>query len=89
MAAPIVSGSLDNQAPTIGQVLTLTVNYSDPDATTNTITITGTDAEGHPGTATVTYTVGDPVTLAVADSSGRVWSKISDTGAIAVYRTTV
>jgi len=89
MANPIVTAVVDKPAPVIGDVVTLTINYSDPDATSATITVTGTDAEGHVATVTTTYSVSDPVALTVVDSSGRTWVKQSDNGAVAVYKTTI
>ncbi len=89
MAAPIVTATLDKIAPAVGDVVTLTVTYSDPDATSQTITVTGTDAEGHQATVSVVYAVSDPVTITVADSSGRTWVKQSDTGSTAVYKATM
>lgn len=92
MATPIVSAALDRPAPSnyqIGEVATLTVTYSDPDAMSNTITITGTDAEGHAASVTIGYNVTDPVTLTVSDSASRTLSKQSDVGGVAVYKMTV
>lgn len=89
MAAPIITATVDKPAPAVGDVVTLTVNYSDPDAVASTITVTGTDAEGHAATVTTTITVSDPVTLTVADSAARNWVKLSDNGAVAVYKTTI
>lgn len=92
MAAPIVSPVLDRPAPaiyTLTEIATLTVTYSDPDAKSSTITVTGTDAEGHAAFVTVGYSVTDPVTLVVSDDSGRVWTKQSDNGSTAVYKTTI
>ena len=92
MAAPIITTSLDRPDPAvyaINEIGTLTIQSSDPDAVTNTITVTGTDAEGHAAVASMTYSISDPVSLVVKDSSGKTWVKQSDNGSIAIYKATM
>ena len=89
MADPQVSASLDKTAYAPGETATLTVNYGDSDNSTATVTITVEDGAGHIGTTELVLTRRDPLTLAVADSSGRVWTKVSDTGSVAVFTATV
>lgn len=84
MSAPTCSASLNKATYAPGETMTLTVNYGDPDRRTDTVTITVTDSTGLTGTASTTLVM-DPLTLAVSDSSGRVWAKQSDTGSVAVY----
>lgn len=88
MAAPVVSISVDKQTYAVGDKITATVVYSDPDARTYTGTVTGTDAEGHVSTATATFAISDPVTVTVTDDGNRTWTKISDTGSTAVFTAT-
>lgn len=89
MPAPTVSASLNKATYTPGELMTLTVNYGDPDRQTLTITVTVEDTEAGTGPATATVTaVIDPLTVTVDDSSGRTWTKQSDTGTVAVYTAT-
>ena len=67
--------------------MTLTVNYGDADQKTGTITVKVTDAEGNVSSpVTVSYLV-DPLTIAVTDA-GKTWTKVSDTGSVAVFTAT-
>lgn len=70
--------------------MTLTVNYGDPaDAASGTVTVTVTDSQGNVSTpATVSYNIADPTTVAVSDSDGHTFAKVSDTGSVAVYTAT-
>lgn len=84
MAAPTCSASLDKSAYAVGETMTLTVSYSDPDTQQVSVTITVTDKSGNTsGPATVTAVI-DPSTVTVTDPS-RVWTLQSDNGSIAVY----
>lgn len=87
MATPTVSASLNKSAYAVGEVMTLTVNYGDADQKSGTITIKVTDAEGNTSApVTATYLI-DPLTLAVTDS-GKTWTKVSDSGSVAVFTAT-
>jgi uncharacterized protein YfaS (alpha-2-macroglobulin family) len=88
MAAPILNLSLDKGSYAPGETARLTVSYSDPDNATTTLSVTGTDSGGNPATMTVQLVVADPVTLTVTDPA-RTWTKVSDTGAVAIYSATV
>ena len=88
MTAPTISASLDKASYAKGDNVTLTVTYADADQETLSITVTVTDASGNTtGSVPVTAVV-DPLTLEVDDPSGRVWTKVSDNGSVAVFKTT-
>jgi hypothetical protein len=85
MANPTCSVSLDRPTPSIGQVMTLTVAYGDPDQKRGTVTVTVTDAENNTSAPqTVAYVV-DPLTITLVDSLSNVWTKVSDSGTVAIY----
>lgn len=88
MATPTVSASLDKPSYPKGATMTLTVTYGDADSTTLTLTITATDASGNVSPPTTVTAVIDPTVVDVKDSSGKVWTKVSDTGAVAVFKAT-
>ncbi len=89
MPAPTVSASLNEATYAPGEMMTLTVNYGDPDRQTLTITVTVEDTEAGTGPATATATaVIDPLTVTVVDSAGKTWTKQTDTGTVAVYTAT-
>lgn len=88
MSTPTVTASLNKSAYKPGEQMILTVSYSDADTKTVTLSIVATDSTGassQPVTATALI---DPTTIAVSDSSGRVWAKQSDTGSVATYTAT-
>jgi hypothetical protein len=86
MSSPTVAASLNKAAYAVGETMTLTVTYGDPDRKTLTVTVTVEDTDATTAPATVTATaVIDPLTVTVSDSSGRVWTKVSDSGTVAVY----
>ena len=86
MANPSLTGVLDNNGVyLVGQVMTLTATYSDPDTRQGTVTLTATDSAGNAATVTLPYQVSDPVTLVLSDSEGRSFSKVSDDGSTAVF----
>ena len=89
MADPTVSASLDKTAYAPGETATLTVTYGDSDNSTATLTITVEDEGGHSVSTQLVLTKRDNVTVSVADSSGRTWTKVSDNGSVAVYTATV
>ena len=89
MANPTLSASLDKSSYAPGETMTLTVTYTDADnwSRVDTITVTGTDQAGNPATVTLNtlVTSQDPVSVDVADSSGRSWTKQSDSNGVAVF----
>lgn len=86
MATPTVSASLNAASYTPGQLMTLTVIYSDADSQPLTVTVTVRDAAGNVSVpASVTVNITDTLTITVSDSGGRVWTQVSDNGSVAVY----
>jgi hypothetical protein len=83
MADPIVSASLDKPTYKLGEPMTLTVTYSDPDHDVAEQTITVEDSAGTKTVVTTTAIV-DPLTVTVSDPD-RTWSKVSDNGQVAVF----
>lgn len=88
MASPTVTASLDKPAYAPGEQMTLTVTYGDPDTEALTVTVVVTDREGNTSAPAEVTAIIDPLTLTVTDDSGRTWTKVSDTGAVAVFRST-
>jgi hypothetical protein len=87
MANPTVSASLDKTTYAPGERMTLTVSYGDPDTKTVAVTVQVTDAAGNKSGPVTVNAVIDPLTLVVSDSA-RSWTKVSDTGAVAVFTAT-
>jgi hypothetical protein len=87
MATPSVSASLDKTTYAPGESMTLTVNYSDPDTDAVQVTITVTDKSGNQSAPTTLTAVIDPLTVGVTDPD-RAWTKVSDTGTVAVFTAT-
>jgi hypothetical protein len=87
MAAPNLSANLNKTTYAPGEEIVLTVAYSDPDTKFNQVTITGTDQDGNAATVTVTINVNDAVKVEVTDPA-RAWTKTSDNGSVAVFKTT-
>lgn len=88
MAAPVVTASLDAAAYSVGDTIMLTVSYGDTDTETITITVQATDKAGNTSAPVSVSALIDPVNVAVADDGERTWSKLSDTGAVAVFTAT-
>ncbi|MGC5052874.1 hypothetical protein ACLQ2S_15635 [Micromonospora sp. DT48] len=86
MAAPTVNVSMNPTTYSPGEQMLLTVNYGDPDNQRLTLTITVADAQGNRSAPVSVTAVIDPLTLTVTDDSGRTWSRVSDSGSVAVYR---
>ncbi|WP_018251930.1 hypothetical protein [Salinispora mooreana] len=86
MAAPTVTVALNATVYAPGDDMRMTVTYSDADTRPVTVTVVVTDVRGHSSAPAQVTAVIDPLTLTVADDSGRVWTKLSDTGAVADYR---
>ena len=88
MATPTVTASLNKPTYQPGEQMTLTVNYSDTDTRSMSVTITVADSQGNTSAPTTVNAVIDPSTITVNDTSGRVWTKQSDTGSVAVFTAT-
>ncbi|TDB76402.1 hypothetical protein [Micromonospora sp. KC723] len=86
MAAPTVTASLNASTYAPGDPMTLTVTYGDPDTRPVTVTVVVTDSLGNRSAPASVTAVIDPLTVAVTDDSGRTWTKLSDSGSVAVYR---
>ncbi|KKJ98518.1 hypothetical protein [Micromonospora sp. HK10] len=86
MAAPTVTASLNAATYAPGDQMTLTVSYADPDTRALTVTVVVTDAQGNSSAPVRATAVIDPLAITVSDDAGRTWTKLSDTGSVAVYR---
>jgi hypothetical protein len=86
MAAPTATASLNASTYSPGDQMTLTVTYGDADTKPVTVTIVVTDAQGNSSAPVKVTAVIDPLTVTVADDSGRTWTRVSDNGSVAVYR---
>lgn len=87
MANPTVTASLNKTAYAPGETMTLTVNYADADRQSLAVTITVTDSSGNTGTATANAII-DQGTVVVTSSPARTWTKVSDSGTVAVFTAT-
>lgn len=92
----ITSATLDKPTYSVGDVATLTVVRADTstEAHSDSLSITATGADGAISeTTTVTVsidgTVTEASTVSVTDSSGRVWSPVSDDSVTAVFSATI
>ncbi|MEV0327085.1 hypothetical protein AB0H63_11670 [Micromonospora echinospora] len=86
MAVPTVTASLDAATYAPGDQMLLTVAYADTDTQPLTVTIAVTDARGNHSTPVTVPIVIDPLAVAVTDDSGRTWTRVSDSGAVAVFQ---
>lgn len=86
MAAPTVTAALNAAAYAPGDDMRMTVTYSDVDARPVTVTVVVTDVRGHSSAPAEVTAVIDQPTLTIVDDSGRVWTQLSDNGAVADYR---
>ncbi|NJP32888.1 hypothetical protein [Micromonospora thermarum] len=86
MAAPTVTAALNAAVYSPGDQMTLTVTYGDADTRPVTVTVVVTDAQGNSSAPARVTAVIDPLTVTVTDDSGRIWTKLSDNGMVAVYR---
>ncbi|SCL37997.1 hypothetical protein GA0074692_4859 [Micromonospora pallida] len=86
MAVPTVTASLDATTYAPGDEMLLTIAYADADTQPLTVTITVTDAQGNHSAPVTVPVVVDPLAVTVQDDSGRTWTRVSDTGAVAVFR---
>lgn len=88
MAEPTLSISTDRAEYAKGDLITLTAQYADADAETFEVTVTvRNQASGALSAPQAVTIVVDPLETVVADSTGRLWSKVSDDGTTAVYET--
>lgn len=86
MAAPTATAALNASVFAPGDQMLLTVTYSDADTKPLTVTIVVTDAQGNSSAPVKVTAVIDPLTVIVTDNSGRTWTRVSDNGSVAVYR---
>ncbi len=85
MANPTISSASLNKASYMpGETMTLTVNYSDPDKQTLSIAIKVTDSGGNEANANTSAII-DPSTVTVTSVPTKTWTKVSDTGSVAVF----
>lgn len=85
MANPtITSAALNKAAYAPGETMTLTVNYSDPDKQNLQISIKVADSAGNEANASVNAVI-DPSVVTVTSAPSKTWTKVSDTGAVAVF----
>lgn len=89
-SAPVVSSiNFDQPSYLAGQKITVTVDY-EPGMSDQTQTFTGVaddSATGLSGELVVNFIVtnNDTTNLTVSDSGNRTWSKVSDSGTVAVF----
>ncbi|WP_410811277.1 hypothetical protein [Micromonospora sp. 067-2] len=86
MATPTAIAALNASVYTPGDQMLLTVTYADADTKPLTVTIVVTDAQGNSSAPVRVSAIIDPLALTVTDDSGRTWTRVSDNGAVAVYR---
>ncbi len=89
MALPTLTASLDKTSYNVGDIMVMTVDYSDADNWTrqDQQVITGTDQDNNSVVVQITTTIvsADQVLLSIVDSVGRTWTKQSDNGSRAIY----
>lgn len=88
MTAPTLTASLNKASYTPGELMILTVAYFDPDTQAFTVTVSVADSQGNTSDPVSVSAVIDPTVINVIDSSGRTWTKTSDTGGIATFTAT-
>lgn len=87
----ITSITFDQTAYLPGTTITATVNYTPGmQNSTQTFTGTATDSKNRTGTLAVSFSVLQAVATSAtaADSGSRVWTKVSDSGGVAVFTAT-
>lgn len=85
MSVPTGTASLNKSVYAPGEQMTLTVTYADADSRPVNVVVDITDAGGNITHITATGAIVDPSAILVSDAE-RTWTKVSDTGAVAVYR---
>lgn len=87
MADPVIdSASMDKSSYADGETMVLTVSRSDPDSESYDLTITARNPASGAESAPVTVTIAiDATELVFTDPTGRVWTKQSDNGTVAVF----
>jgi len=88
MAAPTATASLDKTAYVTGETMTLTISYADADQRTATQTITVEDSAGNDVVITTTAVINPQGLTVTVQDVERTFTKVSDTGAVAVYTAT-
>ena len=89
MANPFITSVTFNKAAyAVGEQATMTVVYGDPDTKTQQVEAKVTDGAGNVVTAVGSFIV-DPLTLTITDTTGRVWTKQTDSGTVAVFKATI
>jgi hypothetical protein len=87
MAVPTVSASLNKPSYAPGETMILSIIYGDIDNQQLKVTIMVEDSQGNKSApVTIAANIVDPLTISVSDVDGRVWTKQSDSGTVAVYR---
>jgi len=92
---PTLSISADKAVYNVGDVLTLTADYSDSSVAPMTLTVTAqaTDPQGNTVTAETSVTVNtaeqQPMQLAASDSFGDAYSIVSNAAGVAVLTATI
>lgn len=86
MAFPTATLTYDKASYVPGEFILATITYSDPDSQTFTGTGTVTDSQGNPFSVSGMFSVSDILTNSMSDNGGRTWTKLSDDGAVAVWR---
>ena len=89
VAPVITSASFDQPGYTLGQTMTLTVDYTPGlSPQSENVTIDGLDSANQlPASVTIQVTVLSPdsTTWTVTDAKGRVYTQVSDNGSVAVF----
>lgn len=95
MANPTLSVSTDKPSYTAGEQVTLTAIFTDDQTETLTVNVTSTatDANGQAVSAVTSFTsvitAPQPMTVAVTDDHGDVYTQVSDNGSgTVVFQTT-
>jgi hypothetical protein len=93
MANPVVTSiSFDKTTYSAGQVITATVDYTQgTGSASQNFTATATDSvSGLTGALSSSFSVvsNDSTTVTVSDSGSRTWTKVSDSGSVAVFTAT-
>lgn len=90
MSAPTGTLACDKPNPNPGDVVTVTITYTDSDNRAESFTFPGTDSTGNELSMTLVLNHTDPVSwpATVTGSLGMVFTRVSNTGSVVVYRGT-